>query len=44
MLDFMEKDDRITLHKAKKSKSMEKAHLYQLLYYLYREREQVIFQ
>jgi len=34
-IDFIEKGDRIILHEVKKSKSMEKAHLYQLLYYLY---------
>jgi hypothetical protein len=35
---FMEKNDRITLHKAEKSKPMEKAHLYQLLHHSCRER------
>ncbi len=34
-IDFIEKGDRIILHEVKKSKSVEKAHIYQVLYYLY---------
>jgi len=34
-IDFIEKGDKMVLHEVKKSKSMEKAHIYQLLYYLY---------
>ena len=34
-IDFVEKGDKMILHEVKKSKSMEKAHSYQLLYYLY---------
>ena len=34
-IDFIKKEDRIILHDVKKSKKLEKAHIYQLLYYLY---------
>jgi CRISPR-associated exonuclease Cas4 len=34
-IDFIERGDKLILHEVKKSKSMEKAHIYQLLYYLY---------
>jgi CRISPR-associated exonuclease Cas4 len=34
-IDFVEKGDKIILHEVKKSKSMEKAHIFQLLYYVY---------
>lgn len=34
-IDFIEKGDKIILHEVKKSKSLEKAHIFQLLYYLY---------
>jgi len=34
-IDFVEKKGRIVIHEVKKSKKMEKAHVYQLLYYIY---------
>jgi len=34
-IDFVERDGKIIIHEVKKSKKMEKAHFYQLLYYLY---------
>lgn len=34
-IDFIERGDKIILHEVKKSKSMEKAHIYQVLYYVY---------
>lgn len=34
-IDFVKKGGEIVLHEVKKSKKLEKAHVYQLLYYLY---------
>ena len=34
-IDFVRKGDRIEVHEIKKSKSMEKAHIMQVVYYLY---------
>ncbi len=34
-LDFIEKGGKIIIHEIKKSQKMEKAHYYQLLYYIY---------
>jgi len=34
-IDFIKKDSGLVIHEVKKSKKIEKAHLYQLLYYLY---------
>jgi CRISPR-associated exonuclease Cas4 len=34
-IDFIEKGDKIILHEVKKSKKMERSHIFQLLYYLY---------
>ena len=34
-IDFVERDGKIIIHEIKKSKKMEKAHYYQLLYYIY---------
>jgi CRISPR-associated exonuclease Cas4 len=34
-IDFIERGDKIILHEVKKSRSMEKAHIFQVLYYLY---------
>jgi len=34
-IDFIQRGDRLVLHEVKKGKRMEKAHRYQLLYYLY---------
>jgi len=34
-IDFVKKGDKIILHEVKKSKKLEKAHYYQILYYLY---------
>lgn len=34
-IDFVERNSRIIIHEVKKSKKLEKAHTYQLLYYLY---------
>lgn len=34
-IDFIERNGKIILHEVKKSKKMVKAHLYQLLYYIY---------
>ena len=33
--DFIERGGKIIIHEVKKSKKMEKAHVYQLLYYIY---------
>jgi len=38
-IDFVEKGGKIIIHEIKKSKKMEKAHVYQLLYYIYYIRE-----
>lgn len=34
-IDFVEKENKIIIHDVKKSKKLEKAHVYQVLYYLY---------
>jgi len=34
-IDFIKKDSGVVIHEVKKSKKIEKAHLYQLLYYLF---------
>lgn len=34
-IDFIEQEDGLLLHEVKKSKKMESAHIYQLLYYIY---------
>ena len=34
-IDFIEVEDGLLLHEVKKSKKMESAHIYQLLYYIY---------
>jgi CRISPR-associated exonuclease Cas4 len=34
-IDFVERGNKIIIHDVKKSKKLEKAHIYQLLYYLY---------
>ncbi len=34
-IDFIRQEDRLVLHEVKKSRKMEKAHRYQMLYYLY---------
>jgi CRISPR-associated exonuclease Cas4 len=34
-IDFVKRGDEIVLHEVKKSRRMEKAHVYQMLYYLY---------
>ncbi len=34
-IDFLKRGDEIVLHEVKKSRRMEKAHRYQMLYYLY---------
>lgn len=34
-IDFIEQGDGLLLHEVKKSKKMESAHIYQLLYYIY---------
>jgi len=34
-IDFIKKGDTITVHEVKKSRKLEKAHRYQLYYYLY---------
>jgi CRISPR-associated exonuclease Cas4 len=34
-IDFVKKGDRITVHEVKKSKRFEKAHRYQVYYYIY---------
>lgn len=34
-MDFIEKGDKIIIHEVKKSRKMEKSHIYQLLYYIY---------
>ena len=34
-IDFIKKDSGLVVHEVKKSRKIEKAHLYQLLYYLY---------
>lgn len=34
-IDFIEKNGKIIVHEVKKSRKLEKAHAYQLLYYLY---------
>jgi len=34
-IDFVKKGDKIILHEIKKSRKLEKAHYYQILYYLY---------
>jgi len=38
-IDFVEKKGKIIIHEVKKSKKMEKAHYYQLLYYIYSLRK-----
>jgi len=42
-IDFIRKENFIILHEIKKSKSIEKAHVYQLLYYLYYLKKKGIF-
>lgn len=34
-IDFVKKGDEIVLHEVKKSRKLERAHVYQMLYYLY---------
>jgi len=34
-LDFIERENKLIIHDVKKSKKLEKAHIYQILYYLY---------
>lgn len=34
-IDFIKKKDKLILHEIKKSNALEKAHIYQLLYYIY---------
>jgi len=34
-IDFIKREDKLVLHEVKKSKKLEKSHIYQLLYYLY---------
>jgi CRISPR-associated exonuclease Cas4 len=34
-IDFIKRDDKLILHEIKKSEKLEKAHIFQLLYYLY---------
>jgi len=41
-IDFVEKGGKIIIHEVKKSKKMEKAHIYQLLYYIYYLRKRGI--
>jgi CRISPR-associated exonuclease Cas4 len=38
-IDFIKRDNGITVHEVKKSKKLEKAHRYQLYYYLYYLKE-----
>ena len=38
-VDFIKKDSGVVVHEVKKSKKIERAHLYQLLYYLYYLKE-----
>ncbi len=41
-VDFVERGGKIIIHEVKKSKKMEKAHIYQLLYYIYYLRKKGI--
>ena len=38
-IDFVEKGGKIIIHEIKKSRKMERAHLYQVLYYIYSLKE-----
>jgi len=41
-IDFVKRGDEIVLHEVKKSRKMERAHVFQLLYYLYYLRQKGI--